>query len=187
MTASREKPEGYKVSFSGGKELGLRGLEFPFIFREEVKPEDCEDVRRIVRSSGFFSLEEVRVAVELVAECLEKGDASGYRFLFAERNGTPVGYTCFGPIACTKASYDLYWIAVQDDLRGLGIGRKLIAESLRIIGRLGGTRVYIETSSRPQYGPTRAFYRVSGFEEAAVLKDFYDRGDDQVIYVKAMK
>jgi len=153
-------------------------------FREEVKPEDCESVRRIVVSSGFFSPDEVRVAVELVEERLGKGLESGYHFLFAEQEGRVVGYTCFGPIACTKASYDLYWIAVHNDFRGLAIGRELLLKTLRTIEGLGGVRIYVETSSRPQYAPTRAFYSKHGFEEEAVLKDFYDRGDDKIVYSK---
>ncbi len=144
-------------------------------------------MRRIVVSSDYFSSEEVGVAVELVEDRLARGVASGYHFLFAEYDGAPVGYTCFGPIACTKGSYDLYWIAVLTDLRGLGIGRELLLQSLRSIDRFGGARVYIETSARPQYGPTRSFYERNGFKEEAVLRDFYDRGDHKVIYARAVK
>jgi ribosomal protein S18 acetylase RimI-like enzyme len=156
-------------------------------FREEVKPEDCESVRRIVESSGFFSPDEVRVAVELVEERLSKGLESGYYFLFAEQHGRVVGYTCFGPIACTKASYDLYWIAVHNDFRGLAIGRQLLLKTLLIIESLGGVRIYVETSSRAQYAPTRSFYNKHGFEKEAVLKDFYDHGDDKIVYSKTNK
>jgi ribosomal protein S18 acetylase RimI-like enzyme len=155
-------------------------------FREEVKPEDCENVRQILVSSGFFSADEIRVAVELVEERLSKGLRSGYYFLFAEQHGRRVGYTCFGPIACTKASFDLYWIAVHNEFRGLAIGQELLAKTLQGIVNLGGTRVYIETSSRPQYSPTRSFYSKQGFEPEAVLKNFYDDGDDKVVYSKTI-
>jgi ribosomal protein S18 acetylase RimI-like enzyme len=187
MKSNPEAFESDAGSAPDGKESDLLGHELTVVFREEVRPEDCENVRRMVVSSGFFSPEEVRVAVELVEDRLARGLASGYHFLFAEHDGAPVGYTCFGPVACTKGSFDLYWIAVHNDLRGLGIGRKLIAESLRIIGHLGGNRVYIETSSRRQYEATRSFYGNNGFEEEAVLKDFYDRGEAKFIYVKALK
>jgi D-alanine-D-alanine ligase len=174
-----EKPEGRQVLSQSGDGSGR---EFPIIFREEVKPEDCESVRRIAVSSGFFSPDEVRVAVELVEERLGKGLESGYYFLFAEQEGRVIGYTCFGPIACTKASYDLYWIAVHNDFRGLAIGRELLFETFRVIESLGGIRIYVETSSRPQYAPTRSFYSKYGFEQEAVLKDFYDHGDHKILY-----
>ncbi|MDZ7346524.1 MAG: GNAT family N-acetyltransferase, partial [candidate division KSB1 bacterium] len=52
-------------------------------FRRTVLPQDRESVREIVQSAGFFYPAEVLIAVELVNERLEKGEASGYHFIFA--------------------------------------------------------------------------------------------------------
>jgi GNAT superfamily N-acetyltransferase len=156
------------------------------IFRYEPAPSDRDEVRRIVESSGFFYPAEIGVAVELIAERLAKGPPSGYHFVFAECDGRTVGYTCYGPIAATVASYDLYWIAVEQSCRGKGLGRLLLAETERRIGASGGRRVYIETSNRPQYLPTRTFYQRCGYALDAVLKDFYAPGDDKAIFVKAL-
>ncbi|MBI4719288.1 MAG: GNAT family N-acetyltransferase [Planctomycetes bacterium] len=153
-------------------------------FRDEVRPTDGAAVRTIVESAGFFHPHEVEVAVELVQERLGKGRASGYLFLFAEVAGTVAGYTCFGEIPCTEGSYDLYWIAVDARLRGQGLGRELLRRSEETIAASGGRQVYIETSSRPLYDPTRAFYVRCGYHEAARLPDFYARGDAKVIYVR---
>lgn len=153
-------------------------------YRQEVTQADAQNVRKIVESSGFFSPEEIEIAVELVEERLSKGIRSGYHFIFAEQGSEVVGYTCFGPIAGTKASYDLYWIAVQTNLRGIGIGRELLARTEQEIARQGGRRIYIETSSREKYAPTRSFYRRCGYEQEALLKDFYFPGDGKVIFVK---
>lgn len=155
-------------------------------FREDVFPEDVAHVRNIVASTGFFFEAEIEVAVELVQERLTKGLASEYYFVFAEQDGKVLGYACFGPIACTVASYDLYWIAVHHDARGKGIGKQLLAQSEACIGARGGQRVYIETASREQYEPTRGFYLACGYREEAVLEDFYAPGDGKVIYVKAL-
>ncbi len=153
-------------------------------FRYEVAPTDRDAVRRIVESTGFFRSDEVDVAVELVDERLTKGEASGYYFLFAESAGRVIGYACYGPIACTLGSYDLYWIAVDRDHQGQGLGRMLVAESERLIRRQGGRHIYVETSGRPQYLSTRRFYERCDYHTAAVLPDFYDQGDDKVILVK---
>ena len=155
-------------------------------FRESVNPADTEQVRAIVDSTGFFSTEEVDIAVELVTERLIKGLESGYYFLFAEQNKQVLGYSCFGPIPGTKASYDLYWIAVHNECRGMGIGKNLIVESEKEIQRMGGQRIYVETSSREQYQPTRAFYLACGYLQEALLQNFYAPGDSKVIYVKAI-
>jgi len=155
-------------------------------FRQEVTPADREVVRAIVASTGFFHPYEVEVAVELIEERLAKGAASGYHFLFAEREGVVHGYACYGPIACTQASYDLYWLVVEGSHRGQGLGRLLLAESEERIRQAGGLRVYAETSNRPHYAPTRRFYERSGYHLEAVVKDFFAPGDDKAIYVKVL-
>lgn len=156
-------------------------------FRYEVEPADRERVRAIVASTGFFSPAEIEVAVELVDDCLAEGPAgSGYWFVFAEVAGKTVGYASYGPIAATECSYDLYWIAVDDACRGSGLGRRLMDEAERLILAAGGHRVYVETSSRPQYLPTRAFYERCGYSQDALLEDFYAPGDGKVILVKAI-
>jgi ribosomal protein S18 acetylase RimI-like enzyme len=176
----------------------------PSCFRDFVRGDDPKAVRVITESTGFFYPEEVDTAVELVEERLAKGPKSGYHFLFAEAeagqesaemprrcegvrgNTVVLGYSCFGPIACTKASFDLYWIVVARDSRGRGIGTRLLEESERAIDSMGGKRIYVETSSRTLYEPTRAFYRARGYMEAAVLEDFYGPGDSKVVYCKAI-
>ncbi|MEW6440165.1 MAG: GNAT family N-acetyltransferase [bacterium] len=156
-------------------------------FRAEVIPSDPGTIRRLVASTGFFSRQEIAIAVELAEERLAKGAPSGYEFLFAERDGGEVaGYTCFGEIPCTVARYDLYWIAVLDDFRGLGIGKSLMRRTEERIAQLGGRRIYIETSARDQYLGTRIFYERCGFREEAILKDFYAPGDHKAIYLKEL-
>jgi ribosomal protein S18 acetylase RimI-like enzyme len=144
-------------------------------------------VRAIVASTGFFSAAEIEVAVELVRERRARGPESGYHFVFVEVDGRVVAYACFGPIACTIGSFDLYWIAVLDSYRGLGFGRKLMAEAERRIAEMGGRRVYVETSSRPQYDPTRGFYVRCGYAPEAVLRDYYAPGDDKVVFVREVR
>jgi GNAT superfamily N-acetyltransferase len=154
--------------------------------RDDVAAADASHVRRIVESTGFFHGYEVDVAVELVDARLAQGPASGYHFVFAEVHGETIGYACYGPIACTQASYDLYWIAVEEGKRGSGLGRKLLEASEQRIAAAGGLRVYVETSSKPQYEPTRQFYLRCGYHIEATLVDFYAPGDGKVIFVKAL-
>ncbi len=155
-------------------------------YREDVLPGDREAVGRLVRATGFFSEEEAAIAEELVDERMANGDASGYSFLFAVEAGRLLGYTCFGPIPGSVHSYDLYWIAVDPAEQGRGLGRKLMADSERIMAGRGAGRVYADTSSRPQYEPTRAFYRSCGYTQEALLADFYATGDGKAIFVKIL-
>ncbi len=156
------------------------------LFREEARPEDREAVGRLVRATGFFSEEEAEIAEELIEERLAQGDASGYFFLFAEAGNRLLGYACFGPIPGSVHSFDLYWIAVSPGEQGRGIGRLLMAAAERLMAKRGARRIYADTSSRPQYEPTRSFYLACGYRKAAFLNDFYAPGDGKVIFVKAL-
>lgn len=155
-------------------------------FRSEVLPSDPLAVERIVSSSGFFRPDEVPVAVELVTERLESGAESGYEFVLAEVDGQTAAYACFGLIPCTLYSYDLYWIATHEDFRGQGLGKIILREVEKAVAAAGGKSIYAETSYLPKYGPTRAFYVKNDFIEKARFEDFYDVGDDKVVYVKKL-
>ena len=156
------------------------------ILREELLPGDDYRIRRLAAATGFFYDDEVLIAGELAEERLAKGEASGYRFVLAEEEGQLLGYVCFGLIPCTRASYDLYWIAVRPDQQGRGLGRHLLREAEERIRLDGGRRVYIETSMRLKFAPTRAFYQSCGYRQEAVFADFYDRGDDKAVYCKVL-
>ncbi len=155
-------------------------------FRTHLLQSDAEEVRRLVASSGFFRDDEVPVAVELVTETLEKGAASGYSFIFAESGGGTVGYACFGLIPCTLSSYDLYWIVVDNSCRGQGIGVELMRRVEAAVEQLGGRRIYIETSTRELYTPTRRFYEKCGYRIVATFPDFYADGDGKDVFHRSI-
>jgi N-acetylglutamate synthase-like GNAT family acetyltransferase len=157
-----------------------------FIYRQQIQHSDIGAIADIVKSSGFFSTEEVDIALELAEEKLTQPYDSSYQFLFAEDEKRVVGYTCFGLISATAGSYDLYWIAIDEQLRGAGLGKDLMKRTEKIIHALSGKRIYVETSSRHQYQPTHGFYESCGYRKEAVLKDFYMEGDSKIIYVKTL-
>ena len=154
--------------------------------RYDVVESDVIRVREIVDSTGFFHPPEIDVAVELVEERLRRGDASGYFFAFVELNDVPVAYSCYGPIACTATSFDVYWIAVHRDEQKHGIGRWLMTLTEQLIRSREGRRIYVETSGRPDYLPTRSFYERCEYAKAAELPEFYGDGDSKVIYLKVL-
>ncbi|MFO7669365.1 MAG: GNAT family N-acetyltransferase [Bacteroidales bacterium] len=155
--------------------------------RSEVTPTDPETIRMIVSSTGFFRDDEIPVAAELAEERLEKGAASGYEFLFAEIAGETVAYSCYGLIPCTLHSYDLYWIATRLDYMNRGIGKRLLQETEKAIFMAGGQGIYVETSSKEQYAPTRAFYENNQYQLQARFENFYAPGDDKLVYVKTSR
>lgn len=185
LEASGIPPRCPIVSGAHGRTHGDGGtLAEALRFRLEVRPEDAARVREIVESSGLFTPQEVAVAVELVEERLSRGAESGYHFVFAEMHGIPVAYACLGPIPCTASSFDLYWIVVDRALQGKGIGKALLIRAEELVRKMGGRRLYVETSSRLDYQATRQFYAKHGYSRVALLPNFYSPGDHKLILVR---
>ncbi|MBU1340648.1 MAG: GNAT family N-acetyltransferase [Proteobacteria bacterium] len=154
-------------------------------FRKKLKQSDSAFVREILASSHFFYDYELDVAEELVQENLIKGqEKSGYIFIIAEKSKIPVGFVCYGKTPCTADSFDLYWIGVHQNQKGNGIGKTLMHLLEEDIADLGGKNIWIETSSRPLYEPTRMFYLKTGYEMIAQLPNFYGKNDDKLIFLK---
>jgi acetoin utilization deacetylase AcuC-like enzyme/GNAT superfamily N-acetyltransferase len=152
--------------------------------RDAVRVGDTERIRSLVGATAVFSAEEITFAGELVEERLARGALSGYDFVLAEHRGRLLGYTCYGHIDGTEASFDLYWIAVDPDLQGRGLGRRLLQRAEKNMRDAGVKIVYVDTSSTDAYAPTRKFYESMGYVEDARLPDFYRPGDGKVIFCK---
>lgn len=155
--------------------------------RETVLPTDVDAVARVAAATGFFTEEEVAIAVELVEENLAKGEErSGYRFVFLEDGDQVAGYACYGRIPGTCAAFDLYWIVVDPDRQRQGLGRRLMTAAEERIAALGGRQIFIETSSRPLYHPTHVFYDRCGYTLEHTFPDFYCAGDSKLVYVRRL-
>lgn len=147
--------------------------------------EDGPQIHAITAGTSVFSLEEVQCVDELWEEYLTKGsESSGYYFLVEKDEGRVVGYVCYGPRSLTSGTFDLYWIAVDPNIRRGGIGRRLLDACEQAVRNLGGRLIVLETSGLPNYEPTRKFYLATGYTLEATLKDFYHEGDDLVIFTK---
>ena len=139
-------------------------------------------LEELTRATGLFRQDEVATAASLLDECLAGDD--DYRFVGAFDRDTLVGYACWGPTPGTDGTHDLYWIVVDRDRQGAGVGTQLLGAVEHELRANGQRLVVVETSSRADYAPTRAFYEHRGYTRAATIPGYYAPGDDLVIYTK---
>jgi ribosomal protein S18 acetylase RimI-like enzyme len=148
----------------------------------ELRAEDRAAVQDALITCGAFTEEEVRVAIEMV----DAGLNGDYSLLAVEQDGEVQGYACAGRAHLTASSWYLYWICVHRRAQGAGFGRMLQAHVEDLIRALGGDRLILETSGRADYARSRRFYRTAGFIEVGRITDFYNAGDDCLIYCKVL-
>lgn len=154
----------------------------------EIRPlekKDREALAALISRIETFSQEEVRCAIELVDLALTPNNPD-YSILVADRNGSLVGYVCYGPTPMTEGTYDLYWIASDPAVRGQGVGASLIAGMEADMRRRNARVIRVETSATEAYGPTRGFYASMKYTEEARFRDFYKVGDDLIILAKRL-
>ena len=149
----------------------------------DLTPADRDRIEAITRSVRLFREDEVPIALEVFDEAVSGRPTNTYNLLGAEMDGRLVGWICWGPTPCTLGTYDLYWMAVDPDAQGTGIGTTLLLEMERRLAGLARL-IVIETAGRPDYEGTRAFYQGRGYSPVSVIPDFYAPGDDQVVFVK---
>ncbi len=160
-----------------GDPITLRGL----------RPDDRPRVARVLEACGdAFRPEEVAVGLELVDESLNPGPSTDYAWTLAELAGEVVGFACFGPVPLTEGTFDLYWIAVSPEGRGLGVASRLDSAVEAAVRGRGARWLLAETSSTPPYAPARAFYLGRGYQLVGRVADFYRPGDDRLTFGKRL-
>ena len=153
-----------------------------------LRPRDRARVAELLVSTAVFSAEEIDVALQLFDASVRDPHAGAddahvadYEFTGAFEGDRLVGYACSGPTPATEGTFDLYWLAVDAAAQGKGIGTKLVREVERELRDRGARMLLVETSSRPDYSNTRAFYARCGYTEAARIRDFYAPADDRIM------
>jgi len=148
-------------------------------------PADRAAVVDIVRSVGNFNPAELDCALELVDVYLDNAQQNDYRFVVAEdAAGRVCGYACWGPTPMTRGTHDLYWIATHPEAQGRGVGHRLMRYVEDRVREENGRMLIIETSAKQSYSRTVEFYRSLQYEEASRIRDFYDVGDDKLVFVR---
>ena len=148
---------------------------------------DREAIARINRDVGNFNPAEMACALELVDIYLDDPGQPDYNFVVVQGTTEEVwAYACWGPTPMTRGTYDLYWIATDPGIQGTGVGRALMKYVEDKVREEHGRLLILETSSKESYDKTVGFYRRLGYEEASRIRDFYDAGDDKLIFVKRL-
>jgi ribosomal protein S18 acetylase RimI-like enzyme len=148
---------------------------------------DRERVQALLLDTGAFQPHEMAVAMELIDIVLTKPDQQDYHAYVLEHEGEILAYACFGQNPMTRYTYDLYWIATRASHGRRGHGREIYEFVETRIRQRGGRQVMIETSSKSGYEGSHIFYQRIGCSLAARLPNFYDDGDDMLIYWKRLE
>jgi ribosomal protein S18 acetylase RimI-like enzyme len=140
----------------------------------------------LIRTKAFTS-REIDVAMELIDIVLKDKRQKDYTVHCAVNDQDKLlGYVCYGPSPMTEGTFDLYWIAVDPEVQGQGVGSFLIRFLEEKVGEMKGRMILAETSSISEYEKTLRFYVHRGFKEVARVPDYYYTGNDRITFCKRL-
>ena len=155
-----------------------------------IRPTTADDAERLVElaaATGMFKRIEIQALGEVFADYFAADrDQAGHRCVTCDEDGQLLGFTYYAPAAMTDRAWYLYWIAIRKDVQARGIGTRLLRHLEDDIRSRRGRVIFVETGSVPHYHLTRKFYLKNGYEQHALLKDFYAAGDSMVVFRKEM-
>jgi ribosomal protein S18 acetylase RimI-like enzyme len=149
-------------------------------------PEDTDALRAIAAGTGVFKSLELDALVEVLDDYHGGNREFGHIATTLELHGKPAGFAYYAPAAMADRTWYLYWIAVDKNVHAKGLGTRLLHRAEADVTAAGGRLFLIETSSLPHYELTRKFYLKHGYEQGAILCDYYADGDDMVVFRKRM-
>ncbi len=154
---------------------------------DKPRVDEIETLVALTRATGFFHSDEIEIVREMFEDWQAHPESDEYAWIVEREheNAPPRGFAVYGPASLAVGTYDLYWIVVDKNFQDKKIGSALLNFVEADLRRRNARQLYIETSDKPQYAPTRAFYERRGYELVAHFQDYYDVGDGKVVYFKA--
>lgn len=122
--------------------------------------------------------------MELIDITINIPGQQDYNIYVKELDGRVIGYHCTGRRPMTDAVFDLYWIVVDASVKGKGFGRELLNHAEEFVKNQKGRLILAETSSKENYGRTRAFYEKNEYSLLAEIKHFYAMDDSLLVFGK---
>jgi aminoglycoside 6'-N-acetyltransferase I len=150
----------------------------------KLKSADAEKIEKILNKIPHFTVNEVKVAMELVNIAATSREQTDYNIFVYEVEGRILGYHCIGRRPLTDGVYDLYWIVADPASEIKGIGTILVEHAEMFAIENNGRWLLAETSSRDSYSKTRSFYLRNKFTIVAEINDFYSVGDNLIVFGK---
>jgi ribosomal protein S18 acetylase RimI-like enzyme len=147
-------------------------------------PADQPGMLAAIAASGLFLPDELGGIADMLTSYFA-GSASDEHYWITDGSGS-VGVAYYAPERMTNGTWNTYLIAVDAAHQGKGYGAALMAYIESDLTERGERVLLVETSGLPSFELTRAFYHKLGYNEEARIREFYNAGEDKVVFRKAL-
>ena len=153
--------------------------------RSFLKSEDLPALTEMLHGVGVFTAAEIDCCLSLAKETLDGSDE--YSWLLAEEEDRIQALICYGPVALTERTYDLYWILRSPKAKSRGAAAAVLQAAEGDLRNKKARLFVLNTSGTSPYEPAHQFYQRHGFELSARIPEYYRPGDDLLIFTKRLE
>jgi|GEM_PF-2017238 len=121
----------------------------------------------------------------LKGELSSPSNPKNYKFI-AIANNKIVGFISLATCYATDYSWQVNWLAVRSECRQRGVGTSLLSALFLQAKKIRLKRIFVETCSCERERPARAFYEKNGFQQIALIPEFYGANHSKVTYQKEL-
>ncbi len=146
-----------------------------------IVPGDIPALKQVIDRNELFPSQ---MLDGMVSDYFDNPDTSDLWFTYAEEQPVAIAYVA--PEKMTEGTWNLYLIAVAPDLQGKGIGRSIVQYVENTLRAKGERILLVETSGLDEFKRTRIFYDKCGYEQEARIRDFYQAGEDKIVFRKSL-
>lgn len=148
-------------------------------------PDDKTPLIALAEVTGLFEPNQTEELAQMLDEYFQ-GDRDRPDFWSVDDKNGPVGVAYVAPERMTEGTWNLYLIAVHPDFQRQGRGRALLRHVEQTLVERGARMLLVETSGLKSFESVRAFYRKSGYDEEARIREFYTAGEDKIVFRKVL-
>ena len=146
-----------------------------------VKPDDLPALKTVIDANELFPSD---MLDEMISDYFSNEDSKDYWFTYDD--GKPVAIAYCAPEKMTEGTWNLYLIAVHPDYQGTGRGTSMLNHIEQRLASRGERVLLVETSGLESFKRTREFYRKRGYDKEAQIREFYQAGEDKIIFRKSL-
>ena len=148
----------------------------------KVIKSDISDLKQVLDTIELFPSE---MLDEMIADYLNNPVTEEIWFT-ETHGGKPISIGYCAPEKLTEGTFNLYAIGVRSDIQSKGTGSRMMDFIENHLKKNNHRILIVETSGTEEFQLTRRFYEQLGYEQEAVIRDFWKDGDDKVIYWKKL-
>lgn len=148
----------------------------------KITNQDLKHLKAIIDSNGLFPSD----LLDEMTNDFFSNEKTTDIWLTKEVENIPIAVVYCAPERMTDGTFNLYLIAISKNLQGKGIGAEMMTYVENLLREKGKRILIVETSALPEFELTREFYDKLDYKREAVIREFYQEGEDKVVFWKKL-